>query len=489
MNTIRGRLLALLLIGLTAVLAVGGFAVHWIAGASLLHQLDDSLRTRAESLAALVTVEPNGIVFDPEGLWAHSMADAGYEFRTSDGLRLHHSGSAVIPDRPPPTAEDNAHRNTRCVFADIELENRAPGRAVWMTFQPRIEDEVDDEADETDVDPHEIVLAPVELPPPEMTVMVAASRRSVDEALASLLRTLIAVGAALALTVALLVMLGVRWGLGPLDRLGKQLQGVSGETISTRIAHDDAPRELAPICEELNRMLDRVEQTLQRERAFASAAAHELRTPLAELRTTAEVAMRWPDADRATTALHDALAIGREMEALVESLLHISRGTAVAAAGCAVAPVEIEPILRACVERAHNDIVLRQLHVRVDVPAGTTISAPRDVLELIARNLIDNAVHYTPVDGSITISATRFAGAAGGTALVVENRPVDLTQADLPHLFEPFWRSDAARGDRAHVGLGLAVVRHVAEAAALQVEATLDGDRLRLTVSRATTSA
>jgi signal transduction histidine kinase len=489
MNTIRGRLLALLLIGLTAVLAVGGFAVHWIAGASLLRQLDDSLRARAESLAALVTVEPRGIVFDPEGLWAHSMADAGYEFRTADGRVLHRSGSAGIPDRPPPTANGNDHRDGGCVFADIELENRAPGRAVWMTFQPRIEDEVDDEADETDVDPHEVVLAPAESALPEMIVVVAASRHSVDEALASLLRTLIVVGAALALTVAALVMLGVRWGLGPLDRLGKQLQGVSGETISTRIAHDDAPRELAPICHELNRMLDRVEQTLQRERAFASAAAHELRTPLAELRTTAEVATRWPDADRATAALHDALAIGREMEALVESLLHISRGTALAA-GRAVAPVEIEPILRACIERAHNDIVQCQLHVRVDVPAGTTISAPRDVLELIARNLIDNAVHYTPAGGSIAISATRSAGAAaGGSALVVENRPVDLTHADLPRLFEPFWRSDAARGDRAHVGLGLAVVRHVAHAAGLHVEATLDGDRLRFTVSRATTSA
>jgi signal transduction histidine kinase len=474
MNTIRGRLLALLLIGLSAVLAAGGMAVYWIAEVSLVNQLDANLESRARSTASLVSREAKGLVFDPEDLWAQPLAEAQYEFRTMSGEVLHRTNGLSQASLPAvePTGD-------QCAFADIRLSDDIAGRAAWLAFRPRVDSDPEDADHE--VDPQEQVLASAEAAPERLIVMVAADRRSVDRSLATLLSALIVVGAVLVATVAALVTLGVRWGLGPLDRLGRQLKGVSGETIATRIAGGDAPRELTPIYHELNRMLDRVEVTLQRERSFASAAAHELRTPLAELRTTAEVAMRWPDSDRANAALQDALSIGREMERLVDSLLHISRGDS-GAIGRAIETVAWAPLVRDSVQRAAEAIGEKGLHVTVNVDERATMATSREALEIIVRNLVDNAVQYTPPRGRIGVRCENFE--PDSSVLVVENGPVDLHAQDVPRLFEPFWRTDGARTDRTHVGLGLTVVQRIANAIELNVEARLAGDRLQIRVSR-----
>ena len=108
MNTIRGRLLALLLSGLTLVLVGGGAAVYWIADASMLRQLDGRLETRAQSLAALLSIEPEGLVFDPEDLWVQSLGESHYEFRTSAGELLRRSAGMAHAQLPPAQALVNA---------------------------------------------------------------------------------------------------------------------------------------------------------------------------------------------------------------------------------------------------------------------------------------------------------------------------------------------------------------------------------------------
>jgi signal transduction histidine kinase len=323
-------------------------------------------------------------------------------------------------------------------------------------------------------------------------------RGPIDRALGTLLAALLAAGTAVALAAGALVVIGVRWGLAPLNRLSQQLASVSGGTISRRLHDGGVPRELVPVYRELNAMLDRVEQTLERERSFANAAAHELRTPLAELRTTAEVALRWPEPDRAIAALREALAIGSEMERLVESLLLISRGDAGApAAGGSSSSGQVEvtlgPIVRGCLDRAAASIRDKQLNVTVALNGSSAINghrASREGIEIIVRNLIDNAVHYTPPRGVIAIGdghapkiTDEDSEILRAAAFVIENGPVQLGESDLPRLFEPFWQRNQSRSDRQHVGLGLTVVHRMAVALGLHVHATLAGDRLRIRIS------
>jgi signal transduction histidine kinase len=483
MTTIRGRLLVLLLTGLTVVLAAGGGAVYWIAQAGLVRQLDTSLETRAHALASLVTQEQQGLVFDPEDLWATPMGETYYEFQTRQGEVLARSPHRpqmtpqTLPATSPEAWPSLAHpmrdlAEGAFVFTDIQLPDNVNGRAAWHVFRPRVDLATDAEDDgEEDL---EQILAPSGAGHDTLIIALAVDRRSVDRALGTLLTALIAVGGVLGLTVGVLVIVGVRWGLGPLDRLGRQIGGVSGETISTRIHGGDAPRELTPVYHELNRMLDRVEGTLQRERTFAAAAAHELRTPLAELRAIAEVAIKWPDTDQADTALHEMLSIGCEMERLVESLLLISQGHAGSPPNRATA-APLRAIVLACIEHASEPIAQKDLHVTIALHDRDVMSAPREAVEIILRNLIDNAVQYTQANGSITV---RLDDAADGArAVIVENGPVQLDALDVPRLFEPFWRGDASHSDRTHVGLGLTVVDQIARALSLQVRATITGDR------------
>jgi signal transduction histidine kinase len=480
MTTIRGRLLALLLTGLAVVLAAGGAAVYWIARAGLVRQLDASLETRAHALASLVTQEQQGLVFDPEDLWATPLGEAYYEFQTASGEVL-----ARSPHRPQPSPDTSLEAwpslvhplrdlaEGAFVFSDIHLPDNVNGRAAWHVFRPRVDTAVDTEDDEGEEDLEQI-LAPSGAGHDTLIIALAIDRRSVDRALGTLLTALIAVGGVLGATVGVLVIVGVRWGLGPLDRLGRQIGGVSGETISTRIQGGDAPRELTPVYHELNRMLDRVEGTLQRERSFAAAAAHELRTPLAELRAIAEVAIKWPDTDQADTALREMLSIGCEMERLVESLLLISQGHA-ASPHRRAAGAPLRAIVLACIEHASEPIAQKNLHVTIALHDPDAMSVPREAVEIILRNLIDNAVQYTQANGSITV---RLDDAADGAhSVIVENGPVQLDARDVPRLFEPFWRGDESHSDRTHVGLGLTVVDQIARALGLQVCATITGDR------------
>ncbi|MCI0632144.1 MAG: HAMP domain-containing histidine kinase [Phycisphaerales bacterium] len=463
MKSIRGRLTILLLGGLALALGAGGAAVYWISEASLVRQFDAGLKSRAHTLASLVKLEPEGLIFENGDAPPAMMAETYFE------LRLGSSGnvlkkSAKLGDLSLPQCEvaENEY-----VTANTDLPGSLNGRAVWFGFRAR-------------VDPDDWGNAESSQASPELLTIVAAlDRGPIDRALGTLLTTLLMVGLSVAIAVAILVALGIRWGLAPIDRLSRQLGRVSGTTLSERFDNSGAPRELAPVYRELNGMLDRMEQTLERERSFADGAAHELRTPLAELRAAAEVAIKWPEAKPAMVSLNQVLQIGHEMEQLVESLLLISRGNT-ADGSSHLKQAAMGSIVQGCLVNARDAINQKRLQLVVEVGNGELFPAPAPAVEIIARNLIDNAVQYTPAGGNLTIRTENSGDHS--TALVVENGPVELAQSDLPRLFEPFWRMDRARSDRRHVGLGLTVVHRIATTMGMRIETELRGDQLQIRV-------
>lgn len=469
MKSIRTRLLVLLLAGIALTLAGGGIAVYWIARAGMLEQLDASLNARAHTIASLVAFEPGrpafesgALVFDSGDAPADVLTTTWFELRDSTGAVLKRStnlGVAELPRRDPGPDD--------IVIEDLVLPEEVQGRAIWHSFRPRIDE---------DLRP-----TPTGFETELLVVVAAIDRGPLDAALDTLLTTLFVVGGGIGVVTCLLVILGVRTGLAPLDRLGRQLGEIGGRTLSNRLDGSNAPRELTPIYREINEMLDRVERTLERERSFADATAHELRTPLAELRATAEVALRWPEPGRALDALHEILTIGHEMERLVESLLLISRGHA-SEGDQADTDVDLAPIVARVMEHESSTIEAKRIGVIVDLNGGASMHAPREAIEIIIRNLITNAVHYTPRGGRL---AVRGDGSNGHAAyLDVENDPVELREEDLALLFRPFWRADGSRADRTHAGLGLAVVKQVAHATGLEVTAALHGKRLTIRLAR-----
>ena len=174
------------------------------------------------------------------------------------------------------------------------------------------------------------------------------------------------------------------------------------------------PVELRPICVRLNELLARLDQAFERERRFSGDVAHELRTPIAELRSLSEVALKWPAGDPATTAaFQDALAVARQMECIVTSLLAITRCEA-GKQTVVYDWVEVEPLIRELWQFQAENAVRKNLTTVVEIAPGSRLQTDPAMLGSILNNLLSNAVEYTAPDGSIRICFTEKSGRFGG---------------------------------------------------------------------------
>ncbi|MDH3601506.1 MAG: ATP-binding protein, partial [Candidatus Tectomicrobia bacterium] len=227
-------------------------------------------------------------------------------------------------------------------------------------------------------------------------------------------------------------------------------------------------QELMPVVQQLNAMFRRLDAAFARERQFSNDVAHELRTPLAELRMLTEVGGRWPDDQKAVIQYFaDAHAICEQMEGVVFSLLTLTRCER------GVQPVQRTPlnlleliettwlsVERTAAEKSHD--------FECDVSPEIVVHSDRDILLMLLRNLLENAVFHSPANSTICCIATQD----GATLrLTISNPAADLSSEDMPHLFERFWRKDVARSDGSHAGLGLAVVKAFSDLLGLDVQA------------------
>lgn len=451
MRSIRARLLVMLLAGLVAVLLLGGAGVYSLVRSQLLAELDASLDSRARSLAALVFMEHGEIEIEFDEQLGASIG-AVFSVAGPDGVIL--ACSPALADHPLPGLLSPGET---AAWADVELPEDTDGRAISIAFFPRADEEIQG----SDTAPAAGL--------PRLVATVAVSRETTDQALATVLGAIALVGAVLVAATIALVWIGVRVGLAPLDRLSARLRTIDAARIDTRVDAAGAAAELRPVYDELNRLLARVGEAIARERRFTDAAAHELRTPLAELRATAEVALRWPDDERPVQALRESVAIAGEMEQLVESLLLMSRGDAIAIDDAAPRP--IAPIVEKCLDGIAESAASRTIAVHASLAPDARWRIPEHAAETIIRNLIDNAAQYTPPGGSITVELTHTP--ESGSRLSIANTPVAITAEQIPYLTEPLWRADPARSERTHLGIGLTIVSRFAHAAGLALDISL----------------
>ncbi len=463
MNSLSRALFVFILGGLLLVLLLTGAGVFAVARSSLRGQFDEALVHRARTFAALVVVDEDGTL-EFEYLGSLREQDLGVLVRvTADGRSVAQSPEWPTGVEAPPSAQEPP--GGPLLWA-IGLSGGDGARAVRLAGVP--------------------ALDPEGPPPPgpaasrAVVVEVIGRTAPVRRAESALLGALAAGGLLAAAGTGGAVAIGVRRGLRPLRRLRGELSGIDAQRPAMPSAAETYPMELRPIIAALQGLLARLRAAMEREHRFTDAAAHELRTPLAELRTIADVADRWPDPLRLRHGVAEARVIAQEMEALLESLLATARGEAPGAAGPAEA-MALLPLARSISERAADG--MRRRGVTCELAGDETASwtAPRGAILAIVRNLVQNAAEHTLDGGSICITATAGGGHAG---LRIENGPVALEPADLDHLEEPFWRGDTARSDRGHRGLGLAIVASLCESLGLERRVTMTGaHRLRMELS------
>jgi two-component system sensor histidine kinase QseC len=427
----------------------------------LTRQFDNALYAKALALTSAVEEEHGRVIVESSDQFIREFEAtnrmAFFQVWHPDGVPITNSpslGGSNLPMRYGP-AESPAYWNLR-------LADGLATRAVGLRFKLAPADESRQQQAQT-----------------EAIAVVAVNRCELDADLRTLALVLGGSGLLVLGLTAITVPRLIQRELAPLNRLTDQAQQITATSLTDRFPTDELPAELAPISARLNDLLKRLQTAFERERQFSDDLAHEFRTPIAELRSLAELSLKWPDA-RGVETDRDVLAIALQMESMINRLLAIAR--------CnrdqkivEAQRLELAPLISTVCHPLRARAAARRLSIAADVPADESISSDPVLLRSILSSLLDNAVEYSAPNGTVKIQSEvrdrQF-------TLRVTNPVEELTADDVTHLFERFWRKDPARSGNEHSGLGLSLSRALAASLGYSLTAQLNGDsHLTMTLS------
>lgn len=433
----------------TALLILGGAAIYLSLRQVLTAHFDTGLLAKADALVAASEVDDGELELDSEilafaGFGTKAPGDY-FEIRAADGKVL-----ARSPSLGASSLDREGRGGGARIAGNIMLPGGHDGRAVWISFTP------------SDAETLEFR---------NLQIIVASDAGVLRDTLQTIATVLWVSGlAALVISLVVLqVVLGT--GLRPLVRLAREVQDIDLEGSQRRVGTAHLPAELAPVAGKLNELLERVEATFARERRFTSHAAHELRTPLAELKLMTELGLRWPD-EMTAGHVQGMLDVISELEALLDALALLSKADA--KSGIHRETVDVPRTVEACLQRFQTTIAGRQLAVETRMETGV-ISTDPVFWSAVLTNLVGNAVQYAPEGTTVRIEAS-------ASGLKVANEAPHLSSNDLPQLFERFWRKSSGPLRGKHSGLGLSIVQACAEALGGSCEVSLDGGMLMVEV-------
>ncbi len=470
MKSIRRQLVVTLFVSALAVLAVGGWILHGAVTDSLTAQFDVGLEARARALGAMV---------EREGIYVEVNFHEEAMPQFVDGADLEYftmwlEGQTKTMTSPSLGGRSLERRSAGLgerVVWDAVLPDGRPGRVIGVDLPVVVVE--DDDGDEPDDDDEEAPLLEAEVGTGDLavTVVVATSRESLDSQLAALGTGLAFASVASAVLLAVVIMFAVRRGLEPVEQLAARVAAVDAQSLTTRVDGDAVPVELKPITSALDALFARLDESFAKERRMTAAMAHELRTPIAELRSASDVARAWPDDDSMVDeVIATAGEVARRMGTTIESLMRYCRLEA------GQARLEVETIaLRPFVDALWVPHSLRAdergLVFVNNIADDALVASDSGLLAIALGNLLQNAASFAS-GGDVDV---RSSLAHDGTwSVSVANFTDDLTSDDLVLLSEPFWRKDEARSSGQHSGLGLTLVRAVASVLGCTVASQID---------------
>lgn len=262
---------------------------------------------------------------------------------------------------------------------------------------------------------------------------------------------------------AILIYVSIRHGLKPLQQVAKDISQRNSEQLH-HLDNKDIPLEIKSLVDTLNNLFQRLNQTFENERRFTADAAHELRTPLAGLKLQAQIALQSPHNDVRSQALQNILTGVDHAHHLVSQLLTLARIDS-------NQTLEMKTLdLKEIAEKIIKMLIFQAIDKQQDLGLlvltdQTQIQGNPEALEILLRNLVDNALRYTPENGEITISIERLK--TEQLCLKVKDNGLGISQDKIEKLFERFYR-----GEHQHIqgsGLGLSIVKRIAELHHLQL--------------------
>lgn len=253
-----------------------------------------------------------------------------------------------------------------------------------------------------------------------------------------------------------------RRAMAPVDRITLTARAITADRLSRRLEVPPTGDELQRLSETLNEMLGRLEAAFTETTRFTADASHELRTPVALIRTSAEVALRRSRSpDEYREALEFILREAERTSTLIQDLLTLTRADAGVEA-LQRAPVDLAAMLNDMRAQVAAMCEGRGLGMEMETPAQpVAVDGDRAALGRLVLLLVDNAVKYTPAPGEVRVSVE----SAGAKAVLgIADTGIGIAGGDLPHVFDRFYRADKARSrDSGGAGLGLSIAKWIVE--------------------------
>lgn len=415
-RSLQGRLLVLVLALVTLV---------WLAAAAMTwrdvrHELDELLDGHLAQAAALLVVQQARELGEE-----HDAADAPllHRYAPKVAFQVFHEGRLALRSPNAPVLP-MAGGGTSTGFRTVEI-----GGTAWRVFAAR--------GAERDVQ-----------------VYVSEQIASRGEILRAVLRSTL-----WPLLVALPLLGMACWwaiysGMAPLRRLVRTLAERQPHALEP-LALADAPSDIAPLLEALNGLFDRIARLMDSERRFTADAAHELRTPIAAIRAQAQVALGEADEGRRRHALQATLQGCDRVTRLVEQLLTLARLEAEAAPLPGL--LDLSELVRQVVSEAAPRAVAKAQDIEVAAAGACRVRGDASLLEALVRNLVDNAIGYSPPRAKVKLSVKQ---ADGRVLLGVEDSGPGMSPQDIERLGERFFR--VIGSGESGSGLGWSIVRRIA---------------------------
>ncbi len=314
-------------------------------------------------------------------------------------------------------------------------------------------------------DRHRLAIRRVSIPPSgtEYVIVAGSSLEPTDEELGSLREVL-----AYVVPIALILAGAGGWflarqSLAPVAAMADRARRIGAEDLTARLPVANSRDELGRLAETFNDLLGRVEASLIQQRQFMADASHELRTPVATSRTAAAVALQQPH--RPEQEYRDTLAIIEQQTArlsrIVEDMFTLARADA-GSYPIRRTEMYLDEVVDEAVRAARVIAATRSVAVDLTAIDSARFTGDEDLIRRLIGNLLDNAIRHAPPDTTVAVTVDRD---PVGYAITVSDRGEGIAPEAQPHIFERFYRADAARTTRdGGAGLGLALARWIARA-------------------------
>ena len=412
-----------------------GVALVWLAAAAWTwvdarHELDELLDSHLAQAAALLVVQQSHVDTDEN----EEEAPVLHKYAPRVAFQVFHEGALVA--RSGNAGQTPMSRETRG-FDTVTLGNGDR----WRVFATRGRKR-------------------------DIQVYVGEQLDSRDGILRAVLRGMLLPSMLALPLLAALMWWAVRKAMAPLDALGHSLRSRAPDS-TVPLPRDSLPTEMRPMVDELNALLRRIEGMVASERRFTADAAHELRTPIAAIRTQAQVAMgAVDDADERRHALQNTLAGCDRAARLVDQLLTLARLDAPASTA-ASGRTDLRALARSVAADMAPQALARGQDLELQAPQPCPVAIDEVLPRVLLRNLLDNASRYAGDGARIAVSV---AVVRGWVELTVQDSGPGLSPAEMARLGERFFRvlGTAQTGS----GLGWSIVRRIAQATGAQVEVT-----------------